>query len=131
MAVRDWTGLVLALCGAGLLWSALARRSRMLAAAGRGETAPPLHPSLAMMAEIGPSIVIFMLVVAGGQVALAFWMTDGGGIFSMLDLAGFVFLLVAYGTWVVLKSRYPDLRPRQASRPRQAFHPRPASRPRR
>lgn len=110
--MRDWTGLVLAACGVGLLWSALARRRRMMAVAAQGETGPRLHPSLALMAEIGPSIVIFMLVVAGGQVALAFWLTDGGGVFSMLDLAGFLFLLLAYGAWVVLKSRYPDLRPR-------------------
>lgn len=54
-----------------------------------------------------------MLVVAGGQMVLAFWMTDGGGVFPMLDLAEFLFLLVIYYTWVVLRLRHPDLCPRR------------------
>ena len=34
---------------------------------------------------------------------LAFLVTGGGGVFSAFDLAGFVFLLVAYGVWVMVK----------------------------
>jgi len=58
---------------------------------------------LAPIAEIGPSVVIFGLFVAGGQVVLAYLATDGGGIFSVVDLAGFLFLLFAYGVWLKIK----------------------------
>jgi hypothetical protein len=58
------------------------------------------------MADIGPSLIIGGLFIAGGQTVLAFFLTDGGGVFSRFDLAGFVALLVAYGAWVKMKSRY-------------------------
>ncbi|TPG58532.1 hypothetical protein EAH89_07965 [Roseomonas nepalensis] len=99
-------GAVLFAVAAWLVWSAMDRRRRALAAARAGVEPPPLHPSLVLMADLGPSIIIFGLVVAGGQVALAFWLTGGGGVFSLFDLAGFVALLVAYGFWVKVKGRY-------------------------
>lgn len=101
--VRHWAGVAMAVAGAWLIWLALERRRRAAAAAARGEGPSPLHPSLVLMADMGPSIIIFGLVVAGGQAALAFLMTDGGGVFSLIDLAGFLFLLFAYGVWVKVK----------------------------
>lgn len=99
-------GVVLLVIAAWLAWSAIDRRRRAQAAAAAGIEPPPLHPSLALMAEIGPSIIILGFVVAGGQVALAFWLTGGGGVFTLFDLAGFVALLVAYGAWVKTKTRH-------------------------
>ena len=99
-------GAVLLVIAAWLVWSAMDRRRRALAAAAAGIAPPPLHPSLVLMADLGPSIITFGLVVAGGQVALAFWLTSGGGVFSLFDLAGFIALLVAYGFWVKVKGRY-------------------------
>ena len=55
---------------------------------------------------MGPPIIIFGLVVAGGQAVLAFLVTGGGGVFSLFDLAGFLFLLFGYGVWVKMKVAY-------------------------
>jgi hypothetical protein len=110
-----WTGLVLFAAGAWLLRSALARRARVRAALARGDTtAPPLHPSLALMGDIMPPVISFGLVVAGAQVVLAYVMTGGGG-FALPDLAGFLFLLLAYDVWVRTRTRY---RPPTAATPR-------------
>lgn len=93
----------MALAGVGLVWLAALRRRHAKEAAARGEVPPPLHPSLAPLADIGPPVIIFGLFVAGGQAALAFLLTGGGGVFSMLDLAGFLVLLFGYGVWVKAK----------------------------
>ena len=100
-----WSGVVFFLAGAWLLWSAMVRRSRAQAALARGETPMALHPSLALMAEIGPPIITFGLVIAAGQVMLAYFATGGAG-FAPTDLAGFLFLLLAYGIWVKTRTRY-------------------------
>jgi hypothetical protein len=104
--VRHWAGAAMSVAGVWLLWLAVLRRRRGMAAAERGEKPPALHPSLVLMADLGPPIIIFGLVVAGGQAALAFLLTDGGGVFSLFDLAGFLFLLFAYGVWVKMKVAY-------------------------
>jgi hypothetical protein len=107
-----WAGIAMLAAGIWLLRSALLRRARVRAAvreaAARGESpapAPPLHPSLALIGGIMPPIISFGLVVAGAQVVLAYVVTGGGG-FSLLDLAGFLFLLVAYDVWVRFRTRY-------------------------
>lgn len=103
----NWAGAAMAAAGAWLVWQAMLRRQRGRAAAARGEAPPPpLHPSLVLMADMGPPIIIFGLVVAGGQAVLAFLVTGGGGVFSFLDLAGFLFLLFGYGVWVKMKVAY-------------------------
>lgn len=93
----------MASAGLGLVWLAALRRRFAKEAAARGEAPPPLHPSLAPLADVGPPIIIFGLFVAGGQAALAFLLTGGGGVFSMFDLAGFLALLFGYGVWVKAK----------------------------
>ena len=101
--LRHWAGVGMMVAGVWLLRLAVIRRRRAREAAGHGETAPPLHPSLVAMADMGPPIVIFGLFVAGGQAVFAFLATEGGGIFSPVDLVGFLFLLFAYGVWLKIK----------------------------
>lgn len=101
--LRHWAGAAMALAGARLIRIAMRRRRLAAEAASRGEAPPPLHPSLVGMAEIGPPVVIFGLVMAGGQAVLAFLVTDGGGVFSFFDLGGLLFLLFAYGLWLKTK----------------------------
>jgi hypothetical protein len=84
----------------------MGRRRLAQQQAAAGIQPPPLHPSLTLMADIGPSLIIAGLVIAGGQTVVAFLLTDGGGVFSQFDLAGFVALLIAYGIWVKTKGRY-------------------------
>ena len=93
--------------GLWLVWLAVLRRRHAKEAAARGDGPPPeLHPSLAPLADIGPPIIIFGLVVAGGQAAVTFLVTGGAGVFSLFDLAGFLFLLFGYGVWVKAKVAY-------------------------
>lgn len=101
--LRHWAGVAMMLAGVWLIRLAVFRRRRAREAAECGETPAPPHPSLAPLADIGPPVVIFGLVVAGGQVVLAYLVTDGGGMFSAVDLAGFLFLLFAYGVWQKIK----------------------------
>lgn len=120
-SIANIAGLVMGAAGLLLGWQAFSRRRLVLAEArrraetGEPESGPPLHHSLQMLGAIGPGIVHLGLFIAGGQVVLAFFVTGGGdGTFTLFDLAGFVFLLVAYGWWVSVKTRYrpgynPDL----------------------
>ncbi|MEN0075539.1 MAG: hypothetical protein AAGC69_14220 [Paracraurococcus sp.] len=103
--MAHWAGLGLFAAGAWLLWSAQARRVRAREAMARGLSPAPLQPSLVLMGELMPPIISFGLVVAGAQVLLAYAMTGGGG-FSLLDLGGFLFLLLAYDIWVRCRTRY-------------------------
>lgn len=102
--IRHWAGAAMAVAGLWLIRLAVLRRRRAAEAVARGETPPALHPSLAPLADMGPPIIIFGLVVAGGQAVLAFLATDGGGgLFSLFDLAGLLVLLFGYGVWVKTK----------------------------
>ncbi|RAI57673.1 hypothetical protein [Roseicella frigidaeris] len=107
-ALAPWAGAGFCLAGAWLLRSAWARRARARAAMARGLAAPPLAPSLAMMGEMMPPIIRLGLILAGLQGLLAYGMT--GGVFSLFDLAGFLFLLLAYDLWLRCRTRYrlPD-----------------------
>ena len=100
--LRHASGAAMAAAGGWLLWCAV-RRSGATAPGEAGP--PPLHPSLAGMAEMGPPVILFGLVVAAAQVVLAFIATEGGrGAFSAFDLAGFLALLVGYGARVKAKA---------------------------
>lgn len=108
------TGAVLAAIGLVFVWLAYGRKRRAEAMRrdGSADAQPALHPSLALMADVGPPIIYFGLVVVALQVALAFWATRGaGGAFTELDLAGFLVLLVGYGVWVKAKTTYRVVTP--------------------
>lgn len=104
--MRNLPGILMLAGAAWLVWSALGRRRSAQQAAARGEAPPALHPSLELMGGIMPPLVNLGLAIAGGQVAFAFWLTNGAGIFGPLDLAGFLALLAAYGYWLATKTRH-------------------------
>lgn len=87
--------------GAWLLVSALQRRARFRA--GTLPAAPASHPSLVAMGEAVPPLINAALFIVGGQVVLAYAVTDLRGWFGPLDLAGFLFLLFGYGVWLSVK----------------------------
>ncbi len=105
-------GVVLALIGGYLAWLGVRRRQRILAAwaaaqeAGGAAPGRAIHASLSVLADIAAPLMLLGLALAGGQVALAFVLTDGGGLFSLVDLAGFLLLLAGYGVWFWMKTRY-------------------------
>jgi uncharacterized iron-regulated membrane protein len=106
------SGLVLLALAAWLVWAAR-RRKAALQAAARAGAAPAVapHQSLAVLGELAPPLLLFGLGAGGLEVVLAFLLTDGGGVFSVLDLLGFLALLAAWGHWVVLRARYRPDRP--------------------
>ncbi len=105
--MRYVVGLVFFAFGTALLFSALARRRRVIAA-GPGAQ-PPLHPSLRTLADTMPPLIVLALGIVGAKMALAFVVADATRHLSYLDLGGFLFLLAAYGTWVVIRSRYREV----------------------
>jgi hypothetical protein len=104
--MRNLPGILMLAGAAWLVWSAIGRRRRAQDAAARGVAPPALHPSLEMMGGIMPPLVNLGLIIAGGQVAFAFWLTNGAGIFGPLDLVGFLVLLAAYSYWLGMKTRH-------------------------
>ncbi|MCU0983653.1 MAG: hypothetical protein MUC89_01770 [Acetobacteraceae bacterium] len=104
--MRYIVGLVFFAAGAWLMWSALARRKRAIAAGP--EAQPEINRSLQIIGDALPPIIVVALVIIGAKTALAFVITDAGRYLSVLDLAGFLFLLAGYGTSVVLRTRYRE-----------------------
>lgn len=112
--MRYWTGVLFFAIGAWLLYAAFTQRRRVLAARreaavrAAADPAGTLHPSLAMLGHIFPPLVIAGLVYVGIKTTLVYVVLQGQRVFSLFDLAGFLFVLAAYGTWLLLKSRYSE-----------------------
>lgn len=111
-----WSGALMLLAGLWLLRDAVARRTRVRAAAeaaiARGEPIAAGNAKLSALADIVPPLVNIALFIAAAQILAAWWFTRAGGWFSGFDVAAFLILLVAYGFWLTLKTRYrPGWRP--------------------
>jgi hypothetical protein len=97
------------------LWGALQRRSQV--AAGTAVLRPPAkldaagRPSLQMMGEIMPPIILAVLVLFGLKMTALYFLLGGGEYFSLLDLGGLLFLLASYGYWLVMHTKYRELKP--------------------
>jgi hypothetical protein len=115
--LSPWLGLTLFIIGAWLSWRGLAQRRRVLAwrhehlAANQPEDNPTPHsnPQLAMLGDIFRPIIIFALVFVGAKTTLAYYLLGGAGMFSLFDLAGFLFLLTGYGIWIIMKTKYREI----------------------
>jgi|GEM_PF-4766609 len=104
-------GIIFAAIGLGFLFYAMRARARWQdqAFVQRDSEA---SASLATLNEVMPGIVNFGLVVAGAQICFLYFAMGVGDRFSLIDLGGFLFLLVCYGTSVTMQAR---LRRQQAS----------------
>jgi hypothetical protein len=117
--MRHLIGLALFAAGIALLWVGVARRNaiiaelRRLEAAGLPDPRAALHSSLAVLGDVAPPLMIGALVIMALKVVLAYVMTGADRWFSLLDLAGFLFLIGAWSTWLVLKTRYRSFPPPQ------------------
>lgn len=105
--MRYIVGLLCFVGGAWLMWSAHARKRRVLAAGPL--SAPALHPSLQILGDAMPPIIVLALIIIGAKIAIAFAITDAATYLSLFDLAGVLFLLAGYGTSVVVRSRYREV----------------------
>ena len=104
-------GLIFAAIGLGFLFYAMRARARWQDQAFVRRDSE-VSASLATLNEVMPGIVNFGLVVAGAQICFLYFAMGVGDRFSLVDLGGFLFLLVCYGTSVTMQAR---LRRQQAS----------------
>lgn len=100
--VRHVLGLAFVSFGLALIWAAERRRRRVLLAPAR----EPLNPSLVVFGDIARPIILCALGYLGVKLSLVYLMLDAGRWFSLLDLGGLLFLLGAYGRWMVVWTRY-------------------------
>lgn len=127
--MRHLIGLLLIAAGIALIWAAVTRRNAIIAEARRLEAAglpdprATLHSSLAMLGDVVPPLMIGALAIMALKLVLAYVMTGADRWFSLVDLAGFLFLIGAWSTWLVLKTRYRSFPPPLAQRISQESTP--------
>lgn len=110
--MRNWTGLVFFAIGSWLLAAALIHRTR----AERGEhhrqskdrcgKPTPINPSLIMLGDLFRPLIIAVLSYVALKATVVYIVIDAGQMFSLFDLAGFLFLLAGYGVWLILRTRH-------------------------
>ena len=119
MPIRNVAGVVLFAIGAWVLFSAMRRRNRAVAA-WRDAQAKGEHidvytsKKFALTSSIARPIVLVMLLMAALEVAGSYLAMGGSRLFSVLDLAGFLFVLAAYGVWFTISTRYRVVAPVRA-----------------
>lgn len=108
-----WTGLALAAIAAVFLVSGWRRRQavraeRVALGYAPGADTPQRRDPYSTVSIVGdavPPIVIGFLALIGIK-AVFFYAALGGGIFTVVDLAGFLMMLGGYGAWMWWHSRY-------------------------
>jgi uncharacterized membrane protein YqjE len=59
-----------------------------------------------VLGDVVPPLMIGALAIMALKLVLAYVLTGADRWFSLVDLAGFLFLIGAWSTWLVLKTRY-------------------------
>lgn len=114
MPIRNWAGAVLFAMGAWLLYAGLQRRRRALAswraarAAGQTIDVCPSGNVAIGTAIIRPAVFI-LLISAGSEVVWSYQALGPSRVFSPFDLYGFLFMLLGYGIWFGIRTRYRDV----------------------
>jgi hypothetical protein len=106
--MRNWTGAVLFLIGAWLLYSTLLHRARIFRHSAAVDMVQELTPAMSSLAAFGAILRPLILGALGYfavKVTMAYLLLGGGRYFSLFDLGGLLFLLAAYA-WLVLQTRY-------------------------
>jgi len=122
--VAYWTGLVLAAIAAAFLVAGWRRRQAVRAERVRLGYAPDddtpqrrdPYSSISILGDAVPPIVLAALGFVGVK-SVFFYAALGGGIFTIVDLAGFLMLLGGYGAWMWWHSRYRFAEPAAEARP--------------
>ena len=118
-----WTGLVLAAIAAGFLVTGWRRRQAVraervaLGYAADDDTPQRRDPysSVTILGDAVPPIILAALGFVGVK-SVFFYAALGGGMFTILDLAGFLALLGGYGAWMWWHSRYRFAEPAETAR---------------
>ena len=122
-----WTGLVLAAIAAAFLVAGWRRRQAVraeriaLGYAADDDTPQRRDPysSITILGDAVPPIILVALTFVGVK-SVFFYAALGGGIFTIVDLAGFLALLGGYGAWMWWHSRYRFAEPAEDARQVQA-----------
>ena len=115
--MRYWAGAILFAFGVWLIVASFAWRSKVrkdwhskgILSAITGGAEPELT-SLAVFGEITRPIILGVIAILAVLISFIYFMIDGGENFAYLDLAGLLFLLAGFGTWVAEKTRYSLVR---------------------
>jgi len=129
-----WTGLVLAAIAAAFLVAGWRRRQAVrgeriaLGYAADDDTPQRRDPysSVTILGDAVPPIILAALAFVGVK-SVFFYAALGGGIFTIVDLAGFLALLGGYGAWMWWHSRYRFAEPAEDARQVQAEDDRSAA----
>ncbi len=116
MPIRNWAGLVLAAIGVWFFVTALKRRKRALAAwheaRAKGlEIDVRTSQKFALTGAIARPLVNFMLLLGAAEVSLSYAALGNTRLFSAIDLGGFLLLLLGYGVWFSISTRYREVVP--------------------
>ncbi len=116
MPIRNWLGLLLFAIGAWMFATALQRRNRARAAR-REARAQGLQLDIGTSQKFALTWAIARPVIYSGLVFAALWAVSfsvglgENSLLSPLDVGGFLFLLLAYGVWFSITTRYRDVVP--------------------
>jgi hypothetical protein len=121
-AVAYWTGLVFAAIAAAFLVTGWRRRQAVraeriaLGYAADDDTPQRRDPysSVTILGDAVPPIIIAALAFVGVK-SVFFYAALGAGIFTIVDLAGFLALLGGYGAWMWWHSRYRFAEPAETA----------------
>lgn len=102
--MHDWLGAGLIALGVGLLVSGVMKRQAKLRAVG---PPPDIRPEFAAMGEIMRPIILFALGFVALKMTLFYVALGGQRYLSPLDFGGILFVLAAYGIWLVLATKRP------------------------
>ncbi|MBK1668382.1 hypothetical protein CKO28_10080 [Rhodovibrio sodomensis] len=119
-----WTGLVLAAIAVAFLVTGWRRRQavraeRVALGYAPGDDTPQRrnpYSSITVLGDAMPPIIAVALGFVGIK-AVFFYAALGGGIFTVVDLAGFLALLGGYGAWMWWHSRYRFAEPGVTAQP--------------
>lgn len=109
--MRDWIGTIFFVIAALLLVSGVVHKRRVLAArvAPAAGGIVPARPELGSIAALGMMmrpLILFFLAFAAVTTVMMYILLGGEKVLSYFDLAGVLALLVAYGTWLILRTTY-------------------------
>jgi hypothetical protein len=109
--MRNLPGLAFAVIAIWFSCVAVTQRASRLAArraAGIPDDAEPTSRMYVFGAIMRP-IILFFLAFLGIKATFAYFWLDAARFLSLLDLGAFLAALMAYGFWVIVKTKYPPL----------------------